>query len=120
MSAVLLAPDLQEVEYAHADKAKAAAKRWRLKHAHTLPHPLRGRRIAFGGREWLKECGGKIAHFCLDSALQHIAELQAKPRIHNANGVPLTVYLCRWCEWLHVGHSTDELAKEGSLIWSEL
>jgi hypothetical protein len=113
------APWLFEVEYAHERKAKAAVKRWRLKNAHILPTPLRGGRITFGSRDWLKECGGKVAHLQIESALRQIAELKRKPAIHNTAGAWFTVYSCRWCEWFHIGHSTEALEREGSVVYSE-
>jgi hypothetical protein len=111
--------DFPEVEYDHPNRAKSAVKRWRLAHADILPKPLRGGRITFGSRDWMQECGGKIAHATLDTALQHVSELQLKPKIHATNGSWLTIYSCRWCEWFHVGHSTLKLEQEGSVVWSE-
>jgi hypothetical protein len=101
-------------------EAQEYTRRWRRAHKGNLPKPLRGHHgITFGTSDWFKECGSKIGHRSLHSAIQQITELKLKPAIHNTGGAWLTVYLCRWCEWFHVGHSTEKWEHERSTVYSE-
>jgi hypothetical protein len=54
----------------------------------------------YGGAAWEDECGRKIAHFTLDAAFGAAERLKAEQTHTN----PLQVYLCRFCDWYHIGH----------------
>ena len=90
---------------------------WRLQNCDILPRPATiGEINTWGTRYWEKECGFKLAHFTLESALHCIEELKAKgPHDHDSHGAPLTVYVCRWCDWFHVGHFSTRFPN--SVVW---
>lgn len=76
--------------------------------------------IPFGGLAWWKECGAKIAHFTLESALRCIEELKLKPQVHNEFGARLSVYRCRWCDWFHVGHTRPGMKNHDGTVYVDL
>lgn len=83
----------------------AEVKKWREENP--LPTPNGGNNISFGGRAWRKECGDKFAHFSFESAHTHYQEVKLKPTPgRQAQPQLLTIYRCRWCDWLHLGHET--------------
>lgn len=90
------------------------AAEWREAHRDVMfhiPSVIPGKTIWYGAHTWHQECGFKIAHQSLDTAIQHLEELKLKPNVHNEGGTRLTVYQCRWCEWYHVGHETKKRSK---------
>lgn len=67
---------------------------------HTYPRPSRGKRMfhRFSGTQWWQECGRKRAHFELSDAITAAAQMSKQPGYKNE------IYVCRWCDWFHVGH----------------
>lgn len=107
------------LEFFSKKRAHRHAWRWRVCNDKVLPKPVRGAENFYGGKVWHRECGSKIAHQTIESALEHANEIANKP-VHDTNGNPLEIYLCRWCDWFHIGHSSPEYADEGSCVWVRL
>lgn len=74
-----------------------------------IAHPL-DEEVKYGSNRWRKECGDKIAYQNIHHAINGIEELSKKPAIHNEKGARLSIYECRWCEYLHIGHTRDGLS----------
>lgn len=81
---------------------------------HIVPCPIWSRRRAahhaeavwFGG-SWRNDCGDKLAYQSIEGAVASVRQLLRKRQMHNANGGKLSIYLCRWCEWFHIGHTHE-------------
>lgn len=94
--------------------------RWRRENDLLTPKPAGELRLqVFATRYWEHECGFKQAYQELAPAVQHARGLRLIPRDSDKEW-PLTVYRCRWCDWLHVGHdaATSRFPKADT-IWTD-